>query len=163
MNGDDHVLAPGMVPTPFSAAEIREGCPTGRTVVMRVNDSDGIRHRLSRFAGVTSEGTTYERADCDDAGVVVGEVTSVPLTWLDLQAHASFPEAVTVRDTVNLEFDLGTEECSRYTVSGEDGVMTFWFSKNRAGMPVKVTSQRGAQVLSTTVMVSDRVDETLRD
>lgn len=162
MSSDEHVLGPGMVPTPFSATEIREGCPAGRTVVVRVEDDDGVRHRLSRFARVTHEGATYERADCDAAGVVAGEVAALPLTWLDLQAHASFPEAVTVRDAVDLEFDLGSEECWRYTVSGEDDVTTFWFSRSRAGMPVKVTSQRGAQLLSTTVMVSDRVDESLR-
>ncbi|CAN7503165.1 hypothetical protein [Knoellia sp. LjRoot47] len=39
---DDHVLAPGTAPTPFSASEIREGGPAGHTVVVRVEDGDGV-------------------------------------------------------------------------------------------------------------------------
>lgn len=152
---DDHVLGPDLLPTPFSAAEIRTGCPAGRTVVVRVEDADGVCHRLSRFAAVTEEGATYERADCDADGAVMGEVTSMPLTWLDLQRHAAFPAAVTTRDVAMLEYPLGVDECWRYVVANGDEATTFWFAKNRAGMPVKVTSQRGDEVLSTTVMVSD--------
>ncbi|KGN37047.1 hypothetical protein [Knoellia subterranea] len=154
---DDHVLGPELLPTPFSAAEIRTGCPVGRTVVVRVDEADGVRHRLSRFAAVTAEGATYERADCDADGTVLGDVTSMPLTWLDLQRHAAFPAAVTARDEATLEYPLGVADCWRYVVRDEAEVTTFWFAKNRAGMPVKVTSQRGDAVLSTTVMVSDRV------
>ncbi|GAA4109130.1 hypothetical protein GCM10022415_02120 [Knoellia locipacati] len=157
---DDHVLAPGTAPTPFSASEIRDGCPAGRTVVVRVEDGDGVRHRRSRFVAVTDEGATYERADCDADGAVVGDVVTAPLTWLDLQRHASFPAEVTTRDEVTLEFPLGVEACLRYVVREGAGTTTFWFSTRRPGMPVKVTSQRGDRLLSTTVMVSDVVDGT---
>jgi len=154
---DDHVLAPGTAPTPFSAAEIRAGCPRGRTVVMRVEDATGVHHRLSRFAEVSLEGAGYERADCTADGAVLGEVSAMPLSWLDLQRHASFPEAATTRDEVVLDLPLGREECWRYVVRVGDDVTTFWFAKGRAGMPVKVVSQRGDEVVSTSVMVSDRV------
>lgn len=155
---DDHVLAPGTAPTPFSASEIREGCPAGRTVVVRVEDADGVRHRMSRFAAVTTEGATYERGDCDAQGVVDGAVDSMPVTWLDLQRHASFPAAATTHDEVALDFGLGVEACLRYVVRDGGDVTTFWFSRRRPGMPVKVTSQRGDRVLSTSVVVSDVVD-----
>lgn len=157
---DDHVLAPGTAPTPFSASEIRAGCPAGRTVVVRVEDSDGVRHRRSRFAAVTAEGATYERADCDADGVVIGDVVTAPLTWLDLQRHASFPADMTTRDEVTLELPLGVEDCLRYVVRDGGETTTFWFSTRRPGMPVKVTSRRGDHVLVTTVMVSDVVDGT---
>lgn len=157
MSDDDRVLAPGMAPTPFSAAEIREGCPAGRIVVVRVADGDGEHHRLSRFAEIDQEGALYERADCDADGAVTGEVSASRLTWLDLQAHASFPAAATAISDETLDLPVGVEECVRYVLSDGDDVTTFWFSRQRPGMPAKVTFARGAQVLSTTVMVSDRV------
>lgn len=45
---DDNVLSPGTAPTACSAGEIRAGCPAGRTVVVRVEES-----------------ATHERADWD--------------------------------------------------------------------------------------------------
>lgn len=157
---DDHVLAPGTAPTPFSAAEIRDGCPAGRTVVVRVEDRGGVRHRLSRFAAVTHEGALYERADCDADGNTVGEVAAVPVTWVDLQRHASFPERTTTRDETSLDYALGHEDCLRYLVVDGDDLTIFWFSRRRPGMPVKVVTHQGGQLLSTSVMVSDRVDAT---
>ena len=157
---DDHLGSPDTAPTPFSASEIRAGCPAGRTVVVRVEDSNGVRHRRSRFAAVTAEGATYERADCDADGVAVGDVVTARLTWLDLQRHASFPADVTTRDKVTLGLPLGVEDCLRYVVRDGAETTTFWFSTRRPGMPVKVTSQRGEHVLATTVMVSDVVDGT---
>ena len=157
MSTDDHVLAPDTAPTPFSAAEIHVGCPAGRTVVVRVEDGDGVRHRLSRFAEVDDEGALYERADCEADGTVIGEVANSRVAWLDLQGHASFPAVATVIDSETVSLPVGLEECLRYVVSDGDGVMTFWFSRIRSGMPVKVTFTSGGQVLSTTVMVSDRL------
>lgn len=160
MSPDERVVGAGMAPTPFSAAEIRDACPAGRTVVMRVEDAAGVRHRLSRFADVTDSGATYERADCDAEGTVIGDVSAAPMTWLALQGHASFPESATTRDETRLDYALGVEDCLRYVVTDDKGVTTFWFSRQRPGMPVKVTFARGDQVLSTTVMVSDRVEPT---
>lgn len=154
---DDHVLSPGTAPTPFSAAEIRAGCPAGRTVVLRVEDADGVHHRRSHFAAVTAEGATYERAACDADGVVVGDVATMPVTWLDLQRHASFPAAATTRDEDTLHLPLGREACWRYVVREGEDVTTFWFAKGRPGMPVRVTSATRGVVTSTAVMVSDRV------
>ncbi|WP_353950718.1 hypothetical protein V6K52_13910 [Knoellia sp. S7-12] len=163
MSDDAHILESGKVPTPFSAAEIRQGCPAGRTVVVRVEDGDGVRHRLSRFAQVDNDGALFERADCDAEGTAVGEVTGSRVSWRDLQGHASFSSASTTCDESSLAFPLGVEDCLRYVVNEGADETTFWFSGQRPGMPVKVTFGRGGQVLSTTVMVSDRVDGTPRD
>lgn len=163
MSDDDHVLAPGTAPTPFSAAEIRDGCPAGRSVVVRVEDSDGVRHRLSRFAQVDDEGALFERADCDADGAAIGEVVASRVSWRDLQGHASFSVAATVISDETMLLPVGDEQCVRYVVTAREDVKTFWFSRQRPGMPVKVTVARGAQVSSTTVMVSDRLDATPRD
>ena len=38
---DPHILAPGLAPTPFTAAEIRVGCPVGRVSIVRTADGLG--------------------------------------------------------------------------------------------------------------------------
>ncbi|EAP97646.1 hypothetical protein JNB_19288 [Janibacter sp. HTCC2649] len=157
MSTGDHILGPDTAPTPFSTSEIREGCPSGRTVVVRVEDGDGVRHRLSRFAAADDVGALHERADCEADGTVIGEVAGSHVAWLDLQKHASFPASATVIDNETVSLPVGLEECVRYVVTDAEDVTTFWFSRTRPGMPVKVTFTRGGQVLSTTVMVSDRI------
>jgi hypothetical protein len=48
---DPHVLAPGRAPTPFTAEEIRDGCPAGRTIRLRVDMvGQASFQRCSRFA-----------------------------------------------------------------------------------------------------------------
>ena len=37
---DPHVLSPDLLPTPFSADEIRDGCPAGRTCRTLVEPAD---------------------------------------------------------------------------------------------------------------------------
>lgn len=64
----------------------------------------------------------------------------------------------TTIDCETVSLPVGLEECVRYAVTDREDVTTFWFSRTRPGMPVKVTFARGGQVLSTTVMVSDRVE-----
>lgn len=83
MSADDHILGPDTAPTPFSTAEVRAGSPAGRTVVVRVEDGDGVCHRMSRFVEVDDGGALYQRADCESDGTVVGEVAGSRVTWLD--------------------------------------------------------------------------------
>ena len=60
---DPHVLEPGHAPTPFTAEEIRRGCPPGRTIRMLV-EIEGVEpaYRVNRFVGCDEAGTTLERA-----------------------------------------------------------------------------------------------------
>lgn len=81
------------------------------------------------------------------------------VSWLDLQGHASFPSTATAIGNETVELPVGVEECLRYVVTDDETVTTLWFSRTRAGMPVKDTFARGGQLLTTTVMVSDRVVE----
>jgi len=58
---DPHVLAPGQAPTPFSADEIRGGCPAGRTIRLRVvmvGETPFLR--VSRFVECDETGATLE-------------------------------------------------------------------------------------------------------
>lgn len=144
---DPHILHPGHAPTPFTAEEIRQGCPTGRTVTARTEaagEPDGV--------DVTVFLVT------DEVGAVLeSNGTAHRVTWRDLQSHASFPADVTSIDHDLVEIPLGKMECLRYRVAGDDTVSSFWFARDRPGMPVLFMTERAGSIISTTFVVADEV------
>ena len=78
-------------------------------------------------------------------------------TWLDLQAHASFPAAQTTIEPEALDTPMGTSTCLRYTVREGATVDTFWFAKELPGMPVKSTTEQEGRLTSTVTMVRNSV------
>ena len=89
---DPHLLAPGRAPTPFTADEIRRGCPQGRTIRLLVEEEgEQPFFRTNRFVQCDDEGATIEYTRSTIGGEPFGAVVADRTTWLELQAHASFP------------------------------------------------------------------------
>jgi hypothetical protein len=112
---DPHVLGEGLLPTPFTAAEIRRGCPPGRTIRLRVVPTDGPPYeRVSRFVDCDAEGATVESWVVGDDGEQVGLATDRS-SWLDLQRHAAFPvDGTTVTDeSLDLASGASRAGCTR--------------------------------------------------
>lgn len=131
---DPHVLGPGLLPTPFTADEIRDATGAGKTIRMRMDAPDGtVAYRLNRFREADAEGATLDRW-AEDAP---GEVVSNRVTWAELQGHAAFDADTTTVSTEVLGIPLGEVNCLRYDT--EDG--TFWFSLAHPGMPVQYESE----------------------
>ncbi len=148
---DPHVLGPGLAPTPFTADEIRAGCPAGRTIRLLVED-DGAQPgiRYNRFVECDESGALIERGRDGEPG------ERSRSTWAGLQAHAAFPiEATTIRyDTIDIP--LGVLDCVRYTVRDEDdgdGITEFWFAPAYPGMPVRYTRIEHGRAVGTTTMI----------
>lgn len=144
---DPHVLRPDHAPTPFTADEIRRGCPTGRTVTARTEaagEPDSVDVTL--FLETNEVGALLE-----------SNGTTHRVTWKDLQSHASFPADVTSIDEEVVEIPLGRMECLRYRVAGDDTVSTFWFAKDRPGMPVLFVTEQTGTIISTTFVIDDEV------
>ncbi|GAA4139908.1 hypothetical protein [Leifsonia shinshuensis] len=133
-DADPHVLAPGLAPTPFTAAEIRRGCPAGRVSVVR--HPEGLT--AIRFAEDDEEGAWIEDTPLDESGKPAGPVERERSTWLELQEHAAFPADATTIDRVKLEGPLGTRSCLRYTVRRGDAMLVFWFAVDLPGMPIRL-------------------------
>lgn len=156
MSPGPYLLDPRHLPTPFSAAEIRAASPDGRTQVVRVEPAGGpAATREIVYAEGDEQGAVQVRTPLGPDGEPAGEPTREAVTWLDLQAHASFEAARSVRERVRLEHPLGELDCLRYTVTDGDAVDHYWFDLSRPGMPVLVESRRGPALVLTMTVLSD--------
>jgi hypothetical protein len=149
---DPHLLGDGLLPTPFSAAEIRAGCPAGRTIRLVVEPVSGAPYeRLNRFVECDAEGATIESWVVAADGEPVDR-SADRSTWLDLQRHASFPAATTRRTQETVDLPLGNLECLVYT---RDSGARFVFATGHAGMPARYELPDGAGGVEVTTMVAD--------
>jgi hypothetical protein len=138
--------------------DIRAGCPLGRTIVLRSEAPGGeVTFRRIRFVEVDADGAVQEFQSTDADRLPIGEPTRRRSSWLELQQHASQPASATKIDEVDLVLPFGAEACWRYTVSGRDECVTFWFAKGRAGMPVQVERRVGDELVNRSVVIADDV------
>jgi hypothetical protein len=156
---DPHVLGEGLLPTPFSADEIRAGCAEGRTIRLLVEPAQGEPfERVNRFVDCNESGATLERWRLGGDGGVDGEVERERTTWLELQGHAAFPDDRATRSRETVELPIGRVECLRYDVRAavhdDAPVATFWFALAHPGMPARY-EQRAGTGFDRTTMVAD--------
>ena len=153
---DPHVLGPDLLPTPFTAEEIREGCPAGRLTRVRVEPADGPPYeRVNRFVDCDEEGATIERSSFGADGEPTGAPQLARTTWAGFQSHAAFPRArTTVADDV-IETPLGRLDCLRYTVLDGSDTDTFWFATSLPGMPVRMVSETEGRLVESSTMIAD--------
>jgi hypothetical protein len=153
---DAHILAAGHAPTPFTADEIRDGCPEGRTVRLLVESEVAEPFiRINRFADCDDDGAIIEQWHLTAGGEPAGEIQRHRSTWLELQSHASFPADLTTIAPDTIVSPLGEIECLRYTVTDGTSVNTFWFAPSAPGMPVKYRGEDDGRVTGTVTVVSN--------
>jgi len=153
---DPHSLGPGLLPTPFTADEIRAGCPDGRLIRLLV-EADGQEPflRTNRFVGGDAEGSTIESQRLTLDGAPLGEIEAARTTWRQLQAHASFPAETTTRIAETIETPLGSNDCLRYTLTEGATVSTFWFATSAPGMPIRYQAAESGRVTSRVTMIEN--------
>jgi hypothetical protein len=150
---DPRVLAEGLAPTPFTADEIRAGCPEGRTIRLLVESSCATPYvRVNRFLACDEEGATIESwRPIDDCGTG-GRVEHTRTSWLELQRHAAFPADATTIEPGTVELCFGTFDCLVYTLTSGP---RFWFANALPGMPVKYEMPDGDGWVDVTTVISD--------
>lgn len=153
---ESHRLRPDHLPTPFSAAEIRDGCPVGRTIRLR-EESAGQAPTFRRivFAEVDAETSVQELQATDADGTPIGEASLGRSTWLDLQRHASQPVEATTVQEVRLALPFGEFDCWLYTVRRPDAEVRFWFAKELPGMPAQIEEWVDGSLTGRSVMVAN--------
>ena len=141
LTNDPYRMQADHLPTPFTADAIRAVTPAGYTVETETEAIGEVaaRHRIE-FTEVDDERAVMVSTPIDESGEPVGDPRANTADWLDLQAHASFPAGITTITDDTIETPLGTLNCRRYDVRGDDHTNTFWFSPSHPGMPVRFTS-----------------------
>ena len=144
---DPHQLSADDLPTPFSAADIRGGCPPGRTLrfLMARAGQDPVV-RVSRYVETDTNGAVQESWTEDLEGRGLSDPERERSTWLELQEHASFPRATTVRSEEELEIPAGRFACLRYTRTDPDAIWRFWFALELPGQPVRYEREASGQI-----------------
>jgi hypothetical protein len=153
---DPHVLDPAHAPTPFTADEIRRGCPVGRTIAVRIEQQgEAPIVRITRYVACDESAATIERRRVTAEGEPPDPGRTERATWRELQAHASFPSLGTTIAPEVIDTPLGRLACLRYSV--EDGATrrTFWFAPEVPGMPVKMEVRQQGRVALTVTMIRD--------
>jgi hypothetical protein len=139
-----------MLPTPFTAEQIRTEWVEGFRLTVRRWAPDGERLERWRVVAADAEGVEIENAVVDADGAVVGDPVTRRSTWAELRDHASFPAAAATRSREARSTALGVLEGWRYTVTGPEAGMTseFFFVDSLPGAPVQMTVwQAGEKVL----------------
>ncbi|RHW23840.1 hypothetical protein D0Z08_27500 [Nocardioides immobilis] len=154
--GDPHVLAPGTAPTPFTAAQIRDGARAGKEIRVRVEAAGETPYfRVNRYLECDEAGAVLERFHLALDGSPIGDPELDPVAWLDLQGHASFPVDATTIEPERIETPLGELDCLRYTVREGATENVFWFATDLPGMPVRFVTRIDGEVALTVSMVAN--------
>lgn len=130
-------------PAPYTAEQIRAGCPDGRRSTYYIsNPGESDYLRIFRFEGGDEEGTTVGiRATALD-GRPLQRLRESRAPWTALQSHASFPTPATEigRETICLA--PGWFHCMRYTVrtpqAPPGSYSVLWFARELPGPPVRM-------------------------
>lgn len=84
----------------------------------------------------------------------MGEAAQGDSTWVDLQRHASQPQALTTVEEVPLTLAFGEFDCWLYVTRVPAGERRFWFAKELPGMPVQVEEWVDGALASRSVMIA---------
>ncbi len=148
-------------PTPYTAAQIREGCPLGRTIVFVIETPDRppVKKRMV-FVDVDDERATVRSEVLDEKDKVVGQPEMKISTWEELRKHALFPREVTTVSQAVAETPAGSFSCTRYTVieksAAGESKLTLCFAKELPGPPVEMTEEKdGKLVMSMTLLKNE--------
>jgi hypothetical protein len=158
MPPEAHRLRPDHLPTPFSADQIREGCPAGRTSRIREEEAgQPPSFRRIRFLEADEHGAEQEFQATDAGANPVGEPSRRHSTWLELQQHASQPADATTVDEVTLDLPFGSFACWLYVAERPEAELRFWFAKELAGMPVQVEEWTDGALAGRSLMIANEM------
>lgn len=154
---DPRRLKPDHAPTPYTAEQIREGCPAGRISTFKHERAgQPSSQQTMRFLEVDADGALLEVAVSSGDGKALGKPKSARSTWRQLQSYASFPATATRIENGKVETPAGTFDCMIYIVKGKNNESRFYFAKYLAGPPVKLTQHLEGKLVFAMTLVRHR-------
>jgi hypothetical protein len=150
-------MQPDHHPTPFSAAQIRDGFVVGREVRSLMVRAGGEPYVFARRnVSADAETGVYEVWTETPEGERTSEPEQGSSTFLELQRHASMPVDATTIEPVEIDIPMGRFDGLLYTRVQGDSVDTFWFALARPGAPVRIESRVGGEVVFSSTAISER-------
>jgi hypothetical protein len=147
-------------PFPYTAEEIRGGCPVGRWRTYAISGPASGFSRMT-FVESTTEGAVVESVEVDENGAPTTEPTRQTATWDELRAHAAFPASRTTITEESITVPAGTFACRLYVVEEVDGgagprTSRYWFATDvaMAGPPIRMEVSSGAEVMMQMALVA---------
>jgi hypothetical protein len=132
-----------LAPRLFDAAALRAGLPLGTWIRLRVQVAGGptVEQRWD-FVAVSEAGATIRSRVYGTDGTLLTDEGAGESAWSELEQHASFPAARTVREEGSVTVPAGRFDTWNYTVigteaeGGRDFVKRYAFAKTLPGPPV---------------------------
>lgn len=155
---DPYRLRPNHLPTPFSAAEIRDATRPGKTLRLRLEAAgEEPILRVTRFVETDEEGALQESQRFTLGGEPLdAEPIRRRSSWLDFQSHASFPASTTTRTDETIDLAFGRFEGLHYVTVDGDRIEHYWFALALPGMPVRTEDWEGGELRSARTMIEHR-------
>lgn len=153
---------PKTLPTPFSAAEIRDGWSQGFWLDTKTTSAQGERIGRTIVTGWGAEQVTMIEVVLDEGAEPTDEqieaAQPATMTWDELEGHARFDAARTTRERETRSTALGDDlEGWLYTVRGAEGAESnFFFADGFPGPPVLYWQTREGATLFTAEQIARR-------
>jgi hypothetical protein len=147
-----------MAEAPYTLAQIRDACPSGRRLVFKVQEPDKPDvQRVIEFVRSDANGAEIRTSSIDTTGHLL-EATTTRSTWEELRAHAEFPKDQVEISHRTVSIPVGTLACTVYKVTQGQGseaeVTTYYFSEKTAGPPVFFFVEKGGKRTRSSTMES---------
>lgn len=150
------------LPTPFSAAEIRDAWPEGFWLDTRTTSAEGERLGRTIVTEWGAEKVTMVEVVIEEGAQPTAEqiaaAQSATMTWDELEGHARFDASRTTRERERHTTALGAAlEGWTYRVRGSEGAESvFFFADDFPGPPVLYWQTRAGERLFTAEQVARR-------
>ena len=131
------LAADEILPTPYTAEEVRDAWVEGFEVTTRTRSAEGEIYSRTRVIAWSETGFGLVEIQVDERGrPLKRDVSRYTGTWEELRAHALFPVSRASRERTEWDTPLGQLEGWLYLVRGEEGTMEFFFADDLPGPPV---------------------------
>lgn len=157
----DAAPSTAFAPTPFTAEQIRAGCPAGRLVRWQTQENGVLAQSLMRFDDPDARGVWFSNQPLGADGAPGAATPPAFATWAELRDHARFPAALTEVTHATITAAIGTCDCMIYRVRSPEAPETaqiFTFDVARPGPPIRLEVETDGVRTIVMEMLSDTTD-----
>jgi len=147
-------LAPGYLPTPFSAAELRATLTHGAFRKFRNETADSVRLQTMTFLDGNKNGAIVEAIVADENDQELRRVTSSPTSSETFQGHASYEELLSSVRHERVRVIAGDFDCWVYTtidLAGADVEASF--ALDLPGPPILMVTTKDGQPVARVELI----------